>query len=105
MAVKVHIMPRVETKEGRLTIPVSDEVREKLGLHDGNDLAAHVVGDSVVYTPATPDARERAWQRILSITDEVRPTPEQATKPIDVAEQDIVDNVHAFRRARRTGNP
>lgn len=86
-----------------MTIPVSDEVREKLHLHDGDELAVHVVGDSVVYTPAAPDARERAWQRILSITDQVRPTPEQAGKPIDVAEQEIVEDVHAFRRARRSG--
>jgi bifunctional DNA-binding transcriptional regulator/antitoxin component of YhaV-PrlF toxin-antitoxin module len=97
-------MPRVETKDSRLTVPVSDEVREKLGLHDGDELAVHVVGDSVVYTPAAPDGRERAWQRILSITDKVQPMREQAAKPIDVGEQEIVEDVHAFRRARRTGH-
>ena len=97
-------MPKVKAREGELTIPVSDEVREKLDLHDGDELAAHVFGDSVVYTPTTPDAKERAWQRILSITDQVRPTPAQAAKPIEIAEQEIVEDVHAFRQARRAGN-
>jgi hypothetical protein len=101
---KENSMPKVKAREGELTIPVSDEVREKLDLHDGDELAAHVFGDSVVYTPTTPDAKERAWQRILSITDQVRPTPAQATKPIEIAEQEIVEDVHAFRQARRAGN-
>ena len=96
-------MPKVKSRGGELTIPISDEVRKRLDLHDGDELSAHVVGDSVVYTPATPDARERAWQRIFSITDQVRPTAAQAAKPVGVAEQEIVDDVKAFRRARRDG--
>ena len=94
----------METKDGQLTIPVSDEVREKLGLRDGGELAAHIVGDSVVYTPTAPDGRERAWQRMLSSTEQVQPTPEQVGKPIDMVEQEIVDDMRAFRRARRTGH-
>jgi bifunctional DNA-binding transcriptional regulator/antitoxin component of YhaV-PrlF toxin-antitoxin module len=103
MITKENTMPKVKAHEGQLTIPVSDEVRKRLDLHDGDELSAHVVGDSVVYTPATPDARERAWQRIFSITDQVRPTAAQAAKPVGVAEQEIVDDVKAFRRARRDG--
>jgi bifunctional DNA-binding transcriptional regulator/antitoxin component of YhaV-PrlF toxin-antitoxin module len=104
MITKENPMPKVKAREGELTIPISDEVREKLDLHDGDELAAHVIGDSVIYTPATPDARERAWQRILLITDQVRPTPEQAAKPIEIAEQEILDDVKAFRQARRERN-
>ena|SRR5579875_3154027 len=97
-------MPRVEVRNGQLTIPVSDEVRRRLDLHDGDELQQHVLGDSVLFTPASPDARERAWQRILAITEQVRPTAEQAAKPIDVVEQEIVEEVKAFRRARRAGH-
>jgi hypothetical protein len=42
---------------------------------------------------------------MLSSTDRVQPTPEQAGKPIDMVEQEIVDDVRAFRRARRSGHP
>ena len=97
-------MPKVEIREGQLTIPVSEEVREKLHLHGGDELAAHVIEDSVVYTAATPDARERAWKRIRAITDRVRPTPSQRQKPIAAVEQEIADAVKAVRRARR-GSP
>lgn len=96
-------MPKVEVRHGQLTIPVSDEVREKLDLHDGDELEQHVLGDSVLFTPATPDARERAWQRILAVTDQVLTTAEQGAKPIEVVEQEIVDEVKAYRRARRAG--
>lgn len=96
-------MPKVEVQEGQLTIPVSDEVREKLKLHPGDELAVHIIGDSVVYTQAAPDARERAWQRIMTITDQVLPVPDQAAKPIEEVEKEITEQVHAFRRTRRDG--
>jgi bifunctional DNA-binding transcriptional regulator/antitoxin component of YhaV-PrlF toxin-antitoxin module len=101
MASKVEIMPRVEGREGQLAIPVTDDVREKLGLHAGDELAVHVIEGSVVYTPATPDARERAWKRIESVTDQVRPTAAQARKPISEIEQEIVGEVKRIRRSRR----
>jgi hypothetical protein len=52
---------------------------------------------------STPDARERAWQRVWSITDQVRPTLAQAAKPIEIAEREILEDVKAFRQAHREG--
>jgi len=52
---------------------------------------------------STPDARERAWQRVWSITDQVRPTLAQAAKPIEMAEREILEDVNEFRQARREG--
>jgi bifunctional DNA-binding transcriptional regulator/antitoxin component of YhaV-PrlF toxin-antitoxin module len=101
MITKENPMPKVKAREGELTIPVSDEVREKLDLHDGDELAAHVIEGSVIYTPTTSDARGRAWQRIDAITAQVRPTPTQARKPIAQVEEEIVDEVKRVRRSRR----
>lgn len=94
-------MPRLEANEGQLTIPVTDDVREKLDLHAGDELSSHVIEGSVVYTPSTPDARERAWRRIDTITSQVRPTPRQARKPIAKVEQEIVEEVKRSSRSRR----
>jgi hypothetical protein len=52
---------------------------------------------------STPDAREGALQRVWSITDQVRPTPAPAAKPIEVAEREILEDVKAFRQAHREG--
>lgn len=93
-------MPKVEFRNGQLTIPVSDEVRERLDLHDGDELATHVIEGSVVFTPATLDARERAWRRIHAVTDAVRPTAMQARRPIASVEQEIVNEVKAIRKTR-----
>jgi antitoxin component of MazEF toxin-antitoxin module len=102
MTSKVEIMPRVEGSGDQLAIPVTDDVREKLGLHAGDELAVHVIEGSVVYTPATPDARERAWKRIEAITDQVRPTAAQERKPISEIEQEIVAEVKLIRTSPRT---
>jgi hypothetical protein len=45
-----------------LTIPLSDEIREKLDVHDGDELEAHVFKGSVSFTPISTELRERAWQ-------------------------------------------
>ena len=47
------------------------------------------------------DAKERAWRRIWLITDQVRPTPAQAAKPIEITEREILEDVNEFRLARR----
>lgn len=94
-------MPKARIRNGELTIPLSEEIREKLDVHEGDELEAHVFPGSVVFRTSSPDAREQAWQRIMSVTARVRPTREQAAKPIEQAEQEIVDAVKETRRARR----
>jgi hypothetical protein len=45
----------------------------------------------------------RVGARILAIIDEVRPTPDQASKnAVGEVEEEIVDYVKKTRRARRT---
>ena len=69
-------MPKACIRNDDLIIPLTDEIREKLALRDGNELEACVFRGSVTFTRKSDDARERAWQRIFSIIDRVRRSPE-----------------------------
>ena len=95
-------MPKAEIRDGKLMLPLSDELRERLDAHDGDEFEAHVFAGSVTFTRSSLNARRRAGERILAIIDEVRPTPDQASKSIDEVEEEIVDYVKETRRARRT---
>lgn len=88
-------MPKVRVRNG--AIPLTDEIREKLGVHEGDELEAHVFKGSVSFTPKSSDARERAWQRIFSVIDRVELRPGQSP----MTEEEIVEAVHEVRRARR----
>ena len=92
-------VPKAHIRDGELTIPLSDEIRVKLGLQDGDELEAHVFPGSLVLRSASANARERAWERICAITDQVLPTPEQAVRPIEQVEDEIVGYVKETRRA------
>jgi hypothetical protein len=92
-------MPKAHIRNGELTIPLTDEIREQLDVHDGDELEAHVFKGSVSFTPKSADARERAWQRIFSTIDRVRLRPGQ----VPMTEEEIVEAVHEVRRARRAG--
>jgi len=41
-------VPKAQIRDGELTIPLSDEIRVKLGLQDGDELEAHVFPGSLV---------------------------------------------------------
>jgi hypothetical protein len=95
-------MPKAEIRDGRLMLPLSDELREKLDVHEGDEFEAQVFAGSVTFTRSKPNARRRAGERILAIIDEVRPTPNQASKSVDQVEEEIVDYVKETRRAAHT---
>ena len=94
-------MLRVETAQGHLTIPVTDDVREKLSLRLGDELIAQVIEGSIVYTPAKYMAADGTWNRLIAVTARVTPTPDQAQKPSDLEEQEILAEIHTVRRAMR----
>jgi bifunctional DNA-binding transcriptional regulator/antitoxin component of YhaV-PrlF toxin-antitoxin module len=96
-----HIVPKAHIRNGQLTVPLSEEIREKLGVREGDELEAHVFPGSLILHSASPVSRERAWERICAITDEVRPMPAQAAKPIERVEDEIAGYVSETRRAMR----
>ena len=90
-AIRAHI------RNGELTIRLSDEIREKFNVREGEQLQAHVLEDGLIVTRTSPDARRRAGERLFEIIDRVRLRPGQ--KPL--TEKEVVEEVHAARRARR----
>jgi hypothetical protein len=97
MAVKDDIMPKALIRNGALTIPLTDEIREKLDVRDGDELEAHVFKGSVSFTLKSSAARDRAWEDLFSIIDRVRLRPGQ--QPL--SDDEIVAEVKAVRRARQ----
>jgi len=96
-------MPKAEIRNGKLMILPSDELREKLDVHDGGELEAHVLPGSVILRPVSGEARERAWERIFSIIEQVHLRPGQPEMTAEEVEQMIVEEVKAIRRARGAG--
>jgi hypothetical protein len=90
-------MPKAHIRNGELTIPLSDEVRHKLNVCEGEEFQAHVLEDGLIVTRTSPEARQRAGERLFEIIDRVRLRPGQ--QPL--TEKDIVEEAHAIRRARR----
>ena len=95
-------MPKAHIRNGALTIPLSDEIRDKLNVHDGDELDAHVFKGSVTFTPASSEVREQAWESLFSIIDQVRVRPGQPEMSPEEVDQMVDEEVKAIRRARRS---
>lgn len=89
-------MLKVRVRNGELTIPLTEEIQEKLDVHDGDELEARVF-KGISFTPRSAEARLRAWDDLFSILERVRLRPGQ--QPL--TEEEIVEEVHSVRRARR----
>jgi len=95
-------MPKARIRNGELTIPLSDEIREKLDVHDGDELEAHLFKGSVTFTPASSEVHDQAWERLFAIIDQVRVRPGQPAMSPDEVEEMIAEEVKAVRQARRS---
>jgi hypothetical protein len=102
MALKDPIMPKAHIHNGALTIPLTDEIREKLDVQEGEELDAHVFRDSVTFTRTTGEARRQAGERLLEIISRVRLRTGQPEMSPDEVEQMIDEEVKAVRRASRS---
>jgi bifunctional DNA-binding transcriptional regulator/antitoxin component of YhaV-PrlF toxin-antitoxin module len=90
-------MPKAHIRNGELTIPLSEEIREKLDVRDGDELEAHVFEGSLTVTRTTLEARRQAGERILATIDRIG--LRRGKRPL--SEEEIVEEVHAVRRTRR----
>ena len=84
-------------RNGELTIPLSVDIREKLGVKDGEEVNAIVFNGRLMIVRASEEARRAAGERLMEIIDQVRLQPGQ--QPL--TEDEIVEEVKAVRRARR----
>jgi AbrB family looped-hinge helix DNA binding protein len=90
-------MALVRVRErGEITLP--RELQEALKVREGDTLEAEAVEGGILLKPVSAAEREAAWQRIEQARSSVRPTPEQAAKPIEVQEQEILEVVDEVRR-------
>ena len=101
MATKDQTMPKAHIRDGELRIPLTEDIREKLDVHEGEELEAHVFEDSLTVTRTTPEARRRAGERILKLVDQVRLRPGQPPMSSEEIDQMVDEEVKAFRRERR----
>ena len=88
---------RAHIRNRALTIPLTDEMREKLDVHEGEELEAHVFEDSLTIFRVSAEARQRAGKRLNEILSRVR--LRSGEEPM--SEDEIVEMVHDVRRARR----
>jgi len=95
-------MPKAHIRNGALTIPLTDELREKLNVREGEELDAHVFKDSVTFTRTTAEVRQQAGERLLDIISRVRIRPGQPEMSGEEVEQMIDEEVKAVRQARRS---
>jgi AbrB family looped-hinge helix DNA binding protein len=93
-------MTLVKVKAAQITLP--SKVREALEIDDDDYLEIELVEGGALLRRATVDRvaiREAAWRRIEEAMASVNPTPEQAAKPIEEQEAEILVEVKEVRRA------
>ena len=95
-------MPKAHIQDGELRILLTDDMREKLGVQEGEELNAHVFEGSVMFTRAGKEARREAWDRIHSLIGSVEVRPGQPDMTEEEVNQVVDEEVKAYRRERRS---
>lgn len=94
-------MLKVHIHDGELRIPLTDDVREKLAVHEGEELDAHVFNGSMTLTRTSAEARQQAGARILALIDQVRVRQGQPVLSEEDADRLVDEEVREHRRSRR----
>jgi AbrB family looped-hinge helix DNA binding protein len=85
-------------RAAQLTLPA--EMRKALKVKEGDYLEAEIVERGVLLRPVTVVDRARPFEELRRTAAKIRPTKAQPRKPIDVQEQEIVQEVKAYRRRK-----
>jgi AbrB family looped-hinge helix DNA binding protein len=83
----------------QLTLPV--EVRRALNVKEGDYLEAKVVKDGVLLKPVAVVERQRAWERMMRATSQVKDLRPNRKEDVNAEEKRIATEVTAFRRKKR----
>ena len=84
-------------RAAEITLPT--EVRDALRVGEGDYLEAELVEGGVMLRPVPGEGRRKeAWEQVRSAIGSVLPSPEQATKPLDEQEAEILAAVDQARR-------
>lgn len=94
-------MPLVRLRRAsQITLPA--EIRDALGLSEGDYLEAEVTAGGVLLKPVSVVERERAWNDLVRIVDRPKRRRPTAKTPRE-DEEDIAKAVKAHRRAHAQG--
>jgi hypothetical protein len=93
-------MPKAHIRDGELRIALSDKMRRKLAVREGEELKAHVFEGSITFTRTTEDARREAGTRIMDLIDRIRVRPGQPELSPAEIQQMVDEEVKAVRRRR-----
>ena len=85
-------------RAAQLTLPA--EMRKALKVKEGDYLEAEIVARGVLLRPVAVVDRARAFEAMRRTASKVRPSKVQALKAIDIQEQEIVQEVKAYRRRK-----
>ena len=88
-------------RAAQLTLPA--EIRQALNVQEGDYLEASITPDGVLLKPVAVVQRERAWQRILDATSQVKDLQPGAPLSVEELDQQIVEDVKSYRRKHRHG--
>jgi AbrB family looped-hinge helix DNA binding protein len=83
-------------RAAQITLPA--EVRDALRVGEGDYLEAELVEGGVMFRPVAIVSREQAWRDVEDATASVRPSAEQAAKPLEEQEREILEVVDEARR-------
>ena len=83
-------------RAAQITLPA--EIREKLGVSEGDYLEAKVTDEGVLLKPVSVVERKKAWERVFRAMESVEyvgPEPEPGE---DEVMEMVVEEIHAMRR-------
>ena len=83
-------------RAAQITLP--NDIRKALNVNEGDYLEIEIVGEGVLLKPVAVVDRAAAWRAIAKAMSTVQPTPEQAAKPMEDQEQEIMAEVKVARR-------
>ena len=91
------VMPLVKVRRAaQITLP--NDIRKALNVNEGDYLEIEIVGEGILLKPVAVVSKATAWRAIAEAMSTVQPTPEQAAKPREDQEQEIMAEVKAARR-------
>lgn len=83
-------------RAAQITLP--NDIRKALHVNEGDYLEITVVDGGVLLKPVAVMDKATAWRQIAEAMNTVQPCPEQAAKPIEEQEREILAEVKAVRR-------
>src|SRR5258708_36389096 len=101
MSLKERPMPKAHIRDGELRLPLTNDLRAKLDVHEGEELTAHVFEGSVTFTRTTDDARHQAGRRVAALLEQIQLRPGQPEMSEEDVDQMVDEEVKAYRRDRR----